>query len=85
MDVSKGETLNIRVNAAAAGDSVKIKIYSLTGELVRKFESVSYAAGWNDISWDVKNDSGKILGQGLYFIEIESQGTKKLRRVYVLK
>lgn len=85
MDASKGETLNIRVNAAAIGVPVNIKVYSLTGELVRKFEALSYAAGWNDIIWDVKNDDGKTVGQGLYFIEIESQGIKKLRRVYVLK
>ncbi len=85
VDASKGETLNIRVNAAAAGAAVNIKVYSLTGELVRKFNAVSYAAGWNDIIWDVKNDDGKTVGQGIYFIEIESQGIKKLRRVYILK
>ncbi|GEM_PF-3045172 len=85
VDASKGETVNIKVNAAAAGLPVNVKVYGMTGELIRKLSSVSYAAGWNDIIWDVKNESGKIVGQGLYFIEIESQGMKKLRRIYVLK
>jgi flagellar hook assembly protein FlgD len=84
-DVSKGDVVNIRVNTAAAGTAVKVKVYNLTGGVIRKFSAISNAAGWNDITWDIKNDGGKTVGQGLYFIEIESQGVKKLRRIYVLK
>ena len=84
-DVSKGDVVNIRVNIAASGTAVNVKVYNLTGGVVRKFSAISTAAGWNDITWDVKNDGGRTVGQGLYFIEIESQGIKKLRRIYILK
>jgi sugar lactone lactonase YvrE len=85
VDVSKGEVLNIRVKAFSIGEKVKIKVYNLSGELVRSIEALSYTDGWNDIAWDINNDSGKKVGQGLYFINITSGSQAVMRKVYILK
>ena len=85
VDASNGGVVTIKVNVSYTGLPIGIKVYSLNGELVRKIDSLSYAAGWNSVVWDVKNDGGRTVGQGIYFVEINAQGVKKIRRIYVLK
>ena len=82
---SEGETVKIKVRAAAANVEVTAKIYNLTGEFLREIKYTTTAAGWNEINWDVKNTAGKTVGQGIYFIHIRNNGQSVIRKVYVLK
>jgi flagellar hook assembly protein FlgD len=84
-DASKGETVKIKVKTAAIGVHIKLKAYNLTGEMVRHYEFDSTLAGWNEIAWDLKNDAGKTLGQGIYFVRIEAEGSAVMRKVYIIK
>jgi len=43
------------------------------------------AAGWNEGFWDCRNDAGKTVGQGLYFIRINQNGAIQTRRVFIVK
>jgi flagellar hook assembly protein FlgD len=85
VDASKGETLKIKFRTASAGILVKMKAYNLSGEMVKKGEYTTMFAGWNEVEWDLKNDSGKMLGQGMYFIHIDAEGKKAIKRVYIIK
>jgi hypothetical protein len=85
VDTYNGGAVTIKVNVSYIGLPIGIKVYSLNGELVRRIDSLSYAVGWNSVVWDVKNDGGRMVGQGVYFVEINAQGVKKIRRIYVLK
>lgn len=81
----KGEKLRINVKTAA-NVNVKIQVYNLTGEIIRK--DIGFTApseGWNQAEWDIKNGEGKIVGEGLYFVYIESGTDKKLLKVYIIK
>jgi uncharacterized repeat protein (TIGR01451 family) len=81
----KGEKLLINVKTQANAQ-VKIKVYNLTGEVVRSgLDLTAPANGWNQIEWDVRNGDGKIVGEGLYFVYIEAGTDKKLLKVYVIK
>lgn len=80
-----GETLQIGT-MAAAGQLITIKGYNLTGEMIRKHAYTAAVNGWNYVMWDGKNDAGKILGRGLYFIHVTRQdGREVIKRVYILK
>ncbi|HPI02274.1 MAG TPA: hypothetical protein PKZ78_00415 [Candidatus Goldiibacteriota bacterium] len=81
----KGDAIKISVKAPAAGETVEINVFNLSGEKVRRFSFMTTAAGWNEGFWDCKNDSGKTVGQGLYFIRITRAGTVEIRRVFVVK
>ncbi len=81
----KGDNIKISVKAAAAGESVEVKVYNLSGERIRQFSFVTTATGWNEGFWDCRNDSGKTVGQGIYFIRITKGGTVETRRVFVVK
>lgn len=85
LNPNKGETLLINVKAAA-NVNVKVKVYNLTGEIIRRnMDFTTTADGWNQVEWDIKNDDGKIVGQGLYFVYIEAGTDKKLLKVYIVK
>jgi len=82
---NKGENLLINVKAVA-GVRVKIRVYNLTGEAIRtNLDFTAPADGWNQVQWDLKNDDGKVVGEGLYFIYIDAGTGKKLMKVYIIK
>jgi hypothetical protein len=85
VDASKGEKLKIKFMTSAAGILVKMKAYNLSGEMVKKGEYTTPLPGWNEVEWDLKNDSGKMLGQGIYFIHIDAEGRTTIKKVYVIK
>jgi hypothetical protein len=59
--------------------NVSIEIYDMGGNLVRELISDSAVfSGWNTAQWDGKNESGKIVSNGRYFVVVtaESGGDK---------
>jgi flagellar hook assembly protein FlgD len=85
VDVSKGETLWVRIKVAIPGNNIKAKIYNLSGELVRKLDYTTVVTGWDEFEWDVRNENGKLVGQGIYFVRIETDAAVVVRKVYILK
>jgi hypothetical protein len=84
-DASKGEVINIRINASVPNVDVKVKVYDLSGEIIRHLGFTAPIAGWNEYPWDLTNDAGKTVGRGIYFVYIEAEGRNAIRRVYILK
>jgi len=62
-------------------DMATIRIYSLSGQLVRVLE---HRIGPNE-SFDVRSDSGAILATGTYVYVIDSNGTKKSGKLVVIQ
>ena len=64
--------------------TVSIRIYSVTGTLVRRWIEEEFAPG-QEVSrtWDLRNDRGSPVATGLYFLRIEAQGQTEIRRIYV--
>ncbi|MGE5313754.1 MAG: Ig-like domain-containing protein [Acidobacteriota bacterium] len=50
------------------GGSVKIRIYTITGDLVKEIKETAAGAsrGFNQVYWDGKNEAGKALANGTY-------------------
>ncbi|MEO0068528.1 MAG: C25 family cysteine peptidase [candidate division WOR-3 bacterium] len=67
--------------------TVRIKIYTLSGRLVRDLGEMSANFGYNQIFWDGKDQAGKPLGNGVYlFIFIaENRLDMKNRQRVVLR
>ncbi len=62
----------------------QIKIYTISGSLVAHFNSLGAGAG--KVQWDAKNDMGKDVASGIYFVVITSQGTMTAtRKVAILR
>lgn len=59
----------------------KARVMSLTGELI--WEGVAAANGV--LTWDGRNKSGRNVASGTYFAILEAGGTRKVRRVVVVR
>ena len=64
---------------------VTIQVFTLDGNLVRVLERSSKQAGKHRVSWDGKNNGGRIVARGMYFIRIVAPDIDEIRKVMVVK
>jgi len=71
----------------ANGDRVKIRMYDVTGRLVRTLADRAFTAGDHDLAWDGSDDSGNQVARGVYFARVEyaTKGVVGTGRVVVLR
>jgi len=74
----------LRYEIPRAGD-VSIRIYDAAGRLVRSLVSGYRAAGRYQESWDGRNDAGRLLGSGVYFCRMESNGAAKVQKLLLMR
>ncbi|MFZ5516888.1 MAG: VWA domain-containing protein [Candidatus Zhuqueibacterota bacterium] len=97
--VRSNDNFNLDRNVYAAGASTPLAInfklssnriaqldlYDLTGAKVTKIAEGPYQAGWNTYHWDGLTEDGQIIGDGLYFITIESGNYRAMKKVMVVQ
>ncbi|NIM02960.1 hypothetical protein GTN66_02255 [bacterium] len=66
-------------------DDVKIRLFTLTGELVYSWENISGREGLNQWPWNGRNEKGKIVENGGYICLIEAGGEKQKCKIAVLR
>jgi hypothetical protein len=64
---------------------VTVRIYDLLGREIRTLAKKAFPAGFNSISWDGRNNLDQIVGGGLYFYQIETQGVRKVGKALLIK
>ncbi len=74
----------ISYSVAAAGD-VQLKIYNPLGQLVRTLFSGQKGAGEYTLTWDGRDDGGRLLSSGLYFYRLQVGEAVQSRRMLFLK
>ncbi|NIA23801.1 MAG: T9SS type A sorting domain-containing protein, partial [Proteobacteria bacterium] len=50
--------------------SATIKVFTITGKCIRTIETEDLSAGYNQVYWDGRDNSGNEIAQGLYFYKI---------------
>ena len=76
---------SIRYSVSEFG-SVKIRIYNAGGALVRTLVDAPHGAGAYTARWDGTDDSGRRVGSGVYFYQIESaSGFRDSKKLVLLK
>ena len=62
--------------------NVKLSIYNVNGKVVKNLSNQYQAAGHHEISWNGRDNTGGIVGSGVYFYQLEVKGkyfdTKKM-------
>jgi len=71
----------------ASADRVRIRMYDVTGRLIRTVADRSFNAGEYDLAWDGSDDAGNQVARGVYFARIEyaTKGAAINGRVVVLR
>jgi hypothetical protein len=60
----------------AKSDRVEIKVYDVTGRLVRTLADRVFVAGNHMLTWDGVNDHGQKLSRGVYFTQVKYQNSR---------
>lgn len=62
-----------------------LKIYDISGRLVRELDRGEKPAGEHSLSWDCKDGSGKKTPGGVYFLHLETKNSVQTRRFVVIR
>jgi len=65
--------------------NVRLRVYSTSGALVRTLCNGQMPEGVNTVSWDLRDDAGRAVGNGLYLYELVSGSQTAHAKVSVLK
>jgi hypothetical protein len=74
----------VRFNLPKAA-SVTLRVYSTSGALVRTLCNGQMPAGANTVSWNLQDDAGRSVGNGLYLYELNAGSQVAQAKVSVLK
>jgi hypothetical protein len=77
-------TLGMDIRVDQAGE-VKLEVFNLAGERVRKITDQTESQGNYHFNWDGRNDAGALVGNGVYLVVIQTPSGKKVQKVIVLK
>ena len=75
-----------RVLSADAGRSIEVRVLDLQGRLVRHIVTAAGpAGGFGSIAWDGRDERGRLLADGVYFIHLEGPGIDDARQIILLR
>ena len=79
-----GEMTRVSYQLAQAGRTV-VSVFTLDGDLVKILYRGTRAAGDYTAAWDGKNEGGRPVARGMYFIRVVGPQLDEIRKVMVVK
>jgi hypothetical protein len=64
---------------------VRLKVYDLSGRLVKTLVDKEMDSGYYEIEWNGRNEFGKKVGEGIYFYKLQVGKLKTVRKTILLK
>jgi hypothetical protein len=64
---------------------VAIRIFSVDGRLIRSLSEEHAAAGTCQVHWNGRDDGGRPVPSGLYFVKVEQDGISSVGKLSVLR
>jgi flagellar hook assembly protein FlgD len=78
-------TTTIAYDVPANGTNVTIRVYDVSGRLVRTLVDGQRAAGTHAATWDGRNEAGETVSSGVYFYRMVAGSFSEARRMVLLK
>jgi len=80
-----GGTTSIKLSIPNTAEDIKIKIYSLSGDLVSEDTYNNYTGGYSyTFVWDGKNQKGELCAPGVYFVVVDVDGEKVRNKIVII-
>ncbi len=64
---------------------VEVRIYDMLGRLTRQIERREQSAGWHEVAWDGRDESGKLVTSGIYFLALQAGEQRLVRKMMITK
>ncbi len=84
IDPTQGQKTELLYTMSKSG-VVTAQVFALDGSLVRILQRGRQAAGDYSLFWDGRNEGGKIVARGVYFIRVVAPDIDETRNVLVIK
>ncbi len=65
--------------------NIKVEIYNVLGRKLRTLVSKKQSAGTHSVVWDGRDDTGKLVGNGVYFYKLSSGKFNQTRKMILMK
>jgi len=75
---------SIRFSLARSGH-ITLRIYDVSGRLIRALVDEAYPQGRHAVQWDGRNERGEGVASGVYFYRLAAPGFTETRRMVLLK
>ena len=53
--------------------NLKIRIFNINGQCIKSIDFLVFSPGIHNITWNARNDSGKKVSSGIYFIQVTAE------------
>lgn len=70
---------------SAADRNVQLRIYSIRGNLVRAYDRLALQKGTTQFLWDRRDEAGRAVPSGKYFLEVSGDHFRALQSVVLLR
>ena len=64
---------------------LRIELFDVRGRMVRRLDDADSIAGERTVAWDGRDDGGRALPGGIYFVRLDAAGTVVQKRVSLLR
>jgi len=66
-------------------EKVSLKIYNTLGQVVKTLVSQEQPMGYYNVTWDCKDNTGKLAANGVYFYRLEAGDFRATKKMVVIK
>lgn len=63
--------------------AARIDVYDVSGRLVRRVLDGTVESGWTEATWDTRDDGGRNVASGLYFVRFTAAGGSETRKIVI--
>jgi hypothetical protein len=80
------DKVTIRYCSEQSAEGVELKIYDVSGKLVKSFSLTAYHLALStSLSWDTRDNNGKLLPSGIYICALEAGKNKKTEKILIVR
>jgi len=65
-----------------APSPVRVRVFDITGRLVRSLVDESQAAGYHSTRWEGDSETGRAVGNGVFFVRIEAGSQSVVHKIF---
>ena len=76
---------SLSISFKSNSNNQSVKVYNLKGQLVKEIKTYAKAGKTANVSWNGKDNSGRRVSSGIYYLVLQSNDSKDVRKVLMMK